>query len=259
MVAVPPMRVSAIGNPVSRSALRIVPTLAPGTACLSRPHVPATCGAAIDVPLSDWNAPPGTDDVIDSPGANSERNDAAFENHETTFDLSVDPTLTADETQAGVEMADVAELFPAATTVATPIDRRLSMIGLYGSLSQGAVNVVPPRLMFTDTTLSAGAMAYTRSRPAMMSDVNAPMHGAIPPQLKGFVTSENTWTAISSASGATPENGTPAPAPFPAAMPATWVPWMQSGSAHGTADPGPICEVRPFGHTDRLRPATVLE
>ena len=46
------------------------------------------------------------------------------------FDLSVDPTLMAEEMHAGVEMPDVAELFPDATTVATPIDRRLSMIGL---------------------------------------------------------------------------------------------------------------------------------
>ena len=68
--------------------------------------------------------------MIDSPGANTERNDATFENHDTRFDLSVDPTLMADEMQPGVEIPDLAELFPAATTVATPIDRRLSMIGL---------------------------------------------------------------------------------------------------------------------------------
>ncbi len=43
------------GRPVWPSALRIVPTLAPGTASLDRLHVPATCGAAIEVPVSDWN------------------------------------------------------------------------------------------------------------------------------------------------------------------------------------------------------------
>ena len=225
-VAVPPVRVSAIGRPVWRSALRIVPTLAPGTASRSRPHAPATCGAAIDVPLNAWNVPPGTEDVMTSPGATSERNDATFENHEMWFDLSIDPTLMAEEIQAGVEIPHVAEPFPDATTVATPIDRRLSMIGLYGWVSHGAANVVPPRLMFTATTLSAGARAYTRSRPAMMSDVNAPMQGAVPPQLLALVISENTWTAISCAPGATPEKGigSGASAPFPAAMPATCVP-----------------------------------
>ena len=57
-------------------------------------------------------------------------NGATFENQETWFDLSVDPTLIADEMQAGVEIPDLEELFPDATTVATPIDRRLSMLGL---------------------------------------------------------------------------------------------------------------------------------
>src|SRR5205085_2496478 len=46
--------VSVIGSPVWRSAPRTVVTLAPGTACLMTAHAPATCGAAIDVPLSAW-------------------------------------------------------------------------------------------------------------------------------------------------------------------------------------------------------------
>src|SRR5712692_4356192 len=93
---------SVTGSPVFRSAVNTVPTLAPGTACLITPHAPATCGAAIDVPLSAWYDPPGTDEVIDSPGASSERNGVTLENHETASVLSVETTLTADEMQAGV-------------------------------------------------------------------------------------------------------------------------------------------------------------
>src|SRR3954465_3020882 len=107
--------------------------------------------------------------------------------------------------------------------------------------------------MFTDTTLSDGASVYTRSRPAMISDVNAPMHGAVPPQLTTLVIFENTWTAISCASGATPGNNT-APVPLPAAIPATCVPCRHSGSAHGTAAPGPSCDGSPLGQTDWLTP-----
>ena len=94
------------------------------------PQAPATCGAAIDVPLSAWYDPPGTDDVIDSPGANSDRKDETLENDETASVLVVDPTLTADETQAGVDKPNGRPPLPAATTDATPIARRLSMIGL---------------------------------------------------------------------------------------------------------------------------------
>ena len=45
-------RSSVTGSPVSCSASRIMLTLAVGAACLRMPHAPATCGAAIDVPLN---------------------------------------------------------------------------------------------------------------------------------------------------------------------------------------------------------------
>jgi hypothetical protein len=45
-----PERMSVTGSPVCRSTFRIVPTLNAGVACFNRPHTPATCGAAIDVP-----------------------------------------------------------------------------------------------------------------------------------------------------------------------------------------------------------------
>jgi hypothetical protein len=43
---------SVMGRPVLRSAFNKVVTLAAGTACFRMAHEPATCGAAIDVPLS---------------------------------------------------------------------------------------------------------------------------------------------------------------------------------------------------------------
>ena len=59
----------------------------------------------------------------------------------------------------------------------------------------------------------------------MMSDVKPPRHGGRPPQLEKSSTSVNTWTAMMFAFFATPENGTLAAAPLPAAIPATCVPW----------------------------------
>src|SRR5687768_13187077 len=95
----------------------------------------------------------------------------AFENHDTTSFLSVEPTLIADDTHAGADRFDVDPLFPAATTAATPIERRLSMIGLYGWSSHGAANPPPPRLMLTATICRAAATAYTRSSAAMTSEL----------------------------------------------------------------------------------------
>src|SRR3954468_11545525 len=152
-------RSSVIDSPVERNAARIALTLAPGSACRMIAHAPATCGAALDVPLSSWYPPPGTDEVISSQGANSDMNDAALEKYETLLLLSVEPTLIADEMHAGDDSALPARLLPAATTVATPIARRLSMAGFSGSPSHCVVKVAPPRLMLAETTLSVPATA----------------------------------------------------------------------------------------------------
>src|SRR5690349_11547554 len=132
VVPAPHQRVSAIGRPVERSAASTELTLAAGAACLMIAHAPATCGAAIEVPLNSLNPVPGTDEVIASPGANSDMNGATFEKIDTSFVLVVAPTLTALDTHAGEEMALPAKLFPEATTLAMPAARRLSMAGLYG-------------------------------------------------------------------------------------------------------------------------------
>jgi hypothetical protein len=91
--------------------------------------------------------------VIESPGAKSERNGATFENHATSSVSVVAPTLTADDTHAGAARPVCQPSFPAATTVATPIARSLSMLGLYGAVSHAASKMPPPRLMFTAAML----------------------------------------------------------------------------------------------------------
>ena len=50
----PAARVSFTSVPVFCSACSTCVTDAPGAACFSTAQAPATCGVAIDVPLSDW-------------------------------------------------------------------------------------------------------------------------------------------------------------------------------------------------------------
>jgi hypothetical protein len=167
--------------------------------------------------------------------------DATFEYEATVSVFVVAPTLIADEIQPGEVRAFVDPLLPAATTVATPARRRLSMIGFMGSPSQGEVDKPPPRLRFADARFRVVRTAYTRSSPAMISEVQASTQGAEPPQSVGLVNWEKTCTAITCAPGATPENATPAPPPLPAAMPATCVPCQQMLREQLTPAPGPVC------------------
>src|SRR5262245_51093296 len=201
---------SVIGSPVCRSTSRINPTPAVGAAWRRIAHVPVTCGVAIDVPLYAWKSPPGTDEVIEPPGANSDMNGATFEKEDTWFCLSVDPTLTAVEMQAGAERPVPDPLLPAAITVATPIARRLSITGLYGWLLQVDAKVDGlPRLMLTAATLRDAARPYTYSSPARMSDEKAPTQCPLG-QTPVSVMIANTCTATTFAAFATPENDCPA-------------------------------------------------
>ena len=74
-----PARGSVIGSPVLVRAWRIASTLAVGAACFRMAHAPATCGAAIDVPLATAKFSPGYDEMISSPGANNDMKGATFE------------------------------------------------------------------------------------------------------------------------------------------------------------------------------------
>ncbi len=142
-------------------------TEAEGVCCLSSAHAPATCGAAMEVPLKKANPPPGTDELMLSPGASNDKNDAELENEERVSDFVVDPTLTALEIHAGAPMEFVKPLLPEEMTVAMPADLRLSIIGLRTSVSQLLKKRPPPRLMFTEEKVRVVLKRKTRSRPAI--------------------------------------------------------------------------------------------
>lgn len=84
--------------------------------------------------------------MIDTPGANSDRNEAVLENSGTTSDFDVAPTLTAVEMHAGELRAFANDSLPEATVVAMPTERKLSIAGLWGWASHTLVNCPVPRL-----------------------------------------------------------------------------------------------------------------
>jgi hypothetical protein len=88
--------------------------------------------------------------LILPPGASRDKKSALFANEDTSFSFVMLPTLTALLMQAGMPMAFVTELLPLEITVAMPAARRLSMIGLRLSLSQGDVSAPAPMLMLTE-------------------------------------------------------------------------------------------------------------
>src|SRR5262245_28543578 len=133
------------------------------------------------------------------------------------------------------------------------------MMGLVGSLSHGAVKESPPRLRLAEEKFRAPRRSYTRSSPAMISEVQARTQGAEPPQSNELVNWETTCTAMICAPFATPEKATPAPSPLPAAMPATCVPCQHPDSAQLAPAPGPVCCVELFGQSVMLWPEALLE
>jgi hypothetical protein len=82
---------------------------------------------AIDVPFHVDIPPPGTEEVMEDPGASRSKKSATLEKLETVSPSVVEPTLTADEMQAGVEMVSLLPEFPLATTVAIPTERKVSI------------------------------------------------------------------------------------------------------------------------------------
>jgi hypothetical protein len=123
----------------------------------------------MEVPLKTEKPPPGTDELMEEPGARSERKDAEFEKIEMPSDLVVDPTLMAVEIQAGAFRASLNPSLPAAATVAIPTERKLSIAAFLDVcwLSQGEVNSPPPRLMFTAAKVYWFLRAKTRSKAAI--------------------------------------------------------------------------------------------
>src|SRR5207244_13616894 len=111
------MELRVTDAPVLCNALSIWLTVAVGEACFRIAKTPATCGVAMDVPSKLSNPPPGTDEVIRSPGANRERNVAWLENEETLSNgvspdpSPVEPTLTEVEIHDGTECTLVRQWF----------------------------------------------------------------------------------------------------------------------------------------------------
>ncbi len=120
-------RSSVTGRPVVSSKVRLSSTVAVGLICFRIANAPATCGVAIEVPLKLAKSPPGTDELIDVPGANTSMSSETFEKTATKSLSSTAPTLMAVEIQAGQEMALVKPPLPEAITVAMPAALRLSM------------------------------------------------------------------------------------------------------------------------------------
>jgi hypothetical protein len=75
---------------------------------------PETCGVACDVPEMTANASGGTDETMRTPGASRSRKGAEFEKDGTSSVFVVAPTLIAELTQAGADMALRSPSLPAA-------------------------------------------------------------------------------------------------------------------------------------------------
>ena len=88
-------------TPVVRKALRMVLTEAVGWHCFKIAHAPATCGDDIEVPSSAAKPFVGTDELMFNPGAYRLMKLASFEKEVILSALSVAPTLTDVEIQAG--------------------------------------------------------------------------------------------------------------------------------------------------------------
>ena len=117
------------------------------------------------------------------PGASSSTSGDEFENDDTTSPVVVEPTVIAVEMQAGNETPSMKPSLPEAIAVAMLAERRLSIDALRESASQSVVDLLPPRLMFTDAIEYVVRSAYTRSRPAIWSLVYERAQGSSgPPQ-----------------------------------------------------------------------------
>ena len=94
---------------------------AEGFACLYKAATPATCGEAIEVPLSVAVAvsDENHDDKIPEPGANRSRHVPKFENDERASVVVVEPTVIAFAARAGDSLHALALLLPAATAMVT--------------------------------------------------------------------------------------------------------------------------------------------
>jgi hypothetical protein len=123
---------------------------AAGLVCKYRAATPATCGAAMDVPLMVlvavlllYHA-----DVMLEPGAKMSRQLPQFEKDERASDDGVEPTVMASATRDGDELHASALLLPAATANGTP-----AFTALRTALSS-VLEIPPPSDMFATAGLT---------------------------------------------------------------------------------------------------------
>ena len=117
-----PFLLSWICTPVLFRISKVSCTVASGTFSFANAHAPATCGVAIDVPLFAANWSLRTDEIMLPPGANKSSIPAELLNDDTESLFVVEPTLIAEEIQAGALIESENPLFPDAITVAIPTD-----------------------------------------------------------------------------------------------------------------------------------------
>src|SRR3954463_6726910 len=94
VIAAPPSRV-VIVLPVPWSCVSTSDTVAVGLVCIMIAPAPATCGVAIDVPLNTAKPFPGTDELINDPGASSSTWPEWSEKDDSRSDFVVEPTVMA--------------------------------------------------------------------------------------------------------------------------------------------------------------------
>src|SRR5215207_5707066 len=107
LLAVPPARVSVTSLPLSTNAKLMSLTVLKGSLSSRSAQAPATCGAAIEVPLSEAKLPPGTDETMFVPGASRSTIEDILESGAMVSLSVVLPTAIALEMHAGAATASV--------------------------------------------------------------------------------------------------------------------------------------------------------
>ena len=131
-------------------------------------QAPATCGEAMEVPLNKENDEVGTEEFIDSPGANKSSKLELLEKLETVSDLVVDPTLTTLEIQAGEDNEVDEPEFPELDMVTISTERNRSIGTFNNSESQGKENEPLPTLMLTEAMAKVRVVSCTVMRDCVM-------------------------------------------------------------------------------------------
>ena len=159
-----PLRRPGLADATRRSATTA--GLAPGRPIRSRDAIPATWGAAIEVPEMVLVAVEDVchADLMPLPGANRSTQDPRFEKLETESELVVDPTVMAFGAEAGERVQALVLSLPAATTMVTP-----------SSIARWTATFTvefcgPPRLMLATAGSPAAWSEITQSIPAMIPD-----------------------------------------------------------------------------------------